>query len=56
LTFVEWDEATTPGFDTSGYSISDGSVLVPDMPGFGLTLDEEIFQRAVRETGFAFLA
>jgi len=56
LTFVEWDEATTPGFDTSGYSISEGSVLVPDTPGFGLTLDEEIFQRAVRETGFAFLA
>jgi L-alanine-DL-glutamate epimerase-like enolase superfamily enzyme len=56
LTFVEWDEATTPGLDTSGYSISEGSVLVPDTPGFGLGLDEEIFQRAVRETGFAFSA
>jgi L-alanine-DL-glutamate epimerase-like enolase superfamily enzyme len=56
LTFVEWDEATTPGLDTSGYSISEGSVLVPDTPGFGLALDEEIFQCAVRETGFAFSA
>jgi L-alanine-DL-glutamate epimerase-like enolase superfamily enzyme len=52
LTFVEWDEATTPGLDTSGYSISEGEVLVPNTPGFGLTLDEEIFQRAVRDTGF----
>ncbi|GHO90619.1 hypothetical protein KSF_006670 [Reticulibacter mediterranei] len=56
LTFVEWDEATTSGLDTSGYSISEGSVLVPDTPGFGLALDEEIFQRTVRETGFAFSA
>lgn len=52
LTFVEWDEATTPGLDAPGYRISDGLVLVPDTPGFGLALDEEIFQRAVRETGF----
>lgn len=54
LTFVEWDEATTPGLDTSGYSISEGAVLVPQTPGFGLTLDEEIFLRSVRETGFVF--
>lgn len=53
LTFVEWDETTTPGLDPSGYSIADGSILIPDTPGFGLTLDEEIFQRTVRATGFA---
>jgi L-rhamnonate dehydratase len=52
LSGVEWDEATTSGLDTSGYSIVDGAVLVPDTPGFGLALDEEIFQRAVRDTGF----
>jgi hypothetical protein len=28
----------------------------PDTPGFGLALDEVIFQHAVRETGFAFSA
>jgi len=45
FTFAEWDEAVTPGLDTSAYSIEDGLVLVPDLPGFGLTLDEETFQR-----------
>ena len=51
--YVEWDEATTPGLDASGYSICDGSVSVPDTPGFGLTLDETVFQRAVEANGFA---
>jgi L-alanine-DL-glutamate epimerase-like enolase superfamily enzyme len=50
--FVEWDEAETPGLDTSAYSIRDGLVSVPDAPGFGLTLDEEIWSRAVRENGY----
>jgi len=53
FTYVEWDEATTPGLDASGYSIRDGSVCVPDTPGFGLGLDEAIFQRAVETTGFS---
>ncbi len=51
--FVEWDEATTPGLDSSAYSISEGYVNVPALPGFGLELDEEIYARAVRENGFA---
>ena len=50
--FAEWDEADTPGLDDSGYSISDGLVSVPNSPGFGLNLDEEIYARAVKENGF----
>ena len=49
---VEWDEADTPGLDDSGYSISDGLVNVPNSPGFGLNLDEEIYAHAVQENGF----
>src|SRR5439155_17812171 len=33
FTYVEWDEATTPGLGPSGYSIKDGWVSVPDTPG-----------------------
>ena len=50
--FTEWDEADTPGLDGSGYSISDGLVSVPNAPGFGLNLDEEIYASAVKESGF----
>ena len=48
---LEWDEATTIGLDTSAYSIVDGFLEVPDSPGFGLYLDEELFSAAVRHSG-----
>ena len=51
FTFVEWDEATTECLDTSGYRVEEGQVVVPDRPGFGLALDEERWQHAVRERG-----
>jgi len=51
--FVEWDEVDTPGIDASGYTLSDGYVTVPETPGFGLTLDEAVFQNAIQENGFA---
>ena len=51
--FVEWDEATTPGLDTSAYTIKDGLVAVPNTPGFGLSLDEDRFKFAVRTSGGA---
>ena len=53
---VEWDDATTPGLDDSGYSISDGLVNVPQAPGFGLALDEEPYRRALVGNGFEFRA
>ena len=49
--FVEWDEAVTPGLDGSGYVIQDGFVSIPHTPGFGLHLDEGIFQHAVEVSG-----
>lgn len=52
FSYVEWDEATTAGIDTSGYMIQNGQVLVPNTPGFGLTLDEAMFERAVASDGF----
>ena len=50
--FVEWDHATTPGIDDSNYSISNGIVNIPDLPGFGLTIEEEPYQKALKENGF----
>ena len=52
FTYVEWDEATTPGIDASGYALDNGEVIVPDRPGFGLDLDEAAFGRAVATEGF----
>ena len=50
--FVEWDHASTPGLDDSGYSITNGYVNVPQTPGFGLDLDEVPYQEAREENGF----
>ena len=50
--FVEWDELTTPGLDTSAYAVNDGFVSLPRAPGFGLNLNESLFQQAVKENGF----
>jgi L-alanine-DL-glutamate epimerase-like enolase superfamily enzyme len=52
FTYVEWDEATTPGLDAPGYAIHEGWVTVPDTPGFGLVLDDTRFRRAVEASGF----
>jgi hypothetical protein len=51
FTYVEWDEATTEGLDTSGYAVHEGFVSIPSAPGFGLALDEAAFQRAVANGG-----
>lgn len=52
FTFAEWDEAVTPGLDTSGYRISEGWVTVPDEPGWGIDLDDERFGHAVASAGY----
>ena len=52
FTFVEWDEAVTPGLDTAGYVLEDGWVSVPRAPGFGLTLDDATFAEAVADGGW----
>jgi L-rhamnonate dehydratase len=50
--FVEWDEAAVPGLDPSAYRISEGYVHVPNLPGFGLRLDDKVYARAVEENGY----
>ncbi len=52
FTMVEWDDVTTEGIDTSGYSIENGFVHIPNAAGFGMTLDDSIFQRAIKDNGF----
>jgi L-alanine-DL-glutamate epimerase-like enolase superfamily enzyme len=49
---VEWDEAAVPGIDTSAYEIVEGAVHVPDLPGFGLRLEGDVYARAVEESGY----
>ncbi|SFJ03852.1 L-alanine-DL-glutamate epimerase [Paenibacillus sp. UNC496MF] len=51
--FAEWDEARIEGIDTSGYRINDGRILVPELPGFGLAIDEAYFEKQVGQRGWA---
>ena len=50
--FIEWDEVYTPSIDASAYVVDEGFVTIPDSPGFGLTLDETLFQQSVQQNGF----
>ncbi len=50
--FVEWDQATVPGLDAPGYTIEDGLVTLPAVPGFGWQLDEAVFAAAVANGGY----
>ncbi len=52
FTFVEWDDARLPVVDASVYSLRDGYVTLPEVPGFGLGLDEAAFAQAVAVDGF----
>lgn len=52
FTFVEWDDATVPGLDAAGYTLTQGLMSVPAVPGFGLALDEETFRHAVETDGW----
>ena len=50
---VEWDESSVDGLDGSAYTIADGWVTVPALPGFGLELDSKAYGNAVGQNGFA---
>jgi L-alanine-DL-glutamate epimerase-like enolase superfamily enzyme len=56
FTFVEWDEASTPGLDGSAYAVHEGQVTLPAAPGFGLHLDDTVFARAVAADGYSLEA
>ena len=47
-----WDAAVVPGIDDSSYTIQDGQVQVPNRPGFGLTLDRQVYDSAIKDDGF----
>lgn len=49
--YVEWDEAETPGLSAPGYALREGEVVVPQDAGFGLMLDEDVYQEAVERNG-----
>ncbi|WP_284639442.1 enolase C-terminal domain-like protein [Paenibacillus silviterrae] len=51
--FVEWDEAQIPGIDTSGFTIQEGHITLPETPGFGLHFDEAFYEKQVREQGWS---
>ena len=52
FTFVEWDEVATPGLDESAYRVDEGQVVIPEAPGFGLALEDDVFRAAVENGGF----
>ena len=52
FTYAEWDETATPGLDGSEYRIANGTVTVPDRPGFGLSLDSNLFAKTVKQDGW----
>jgi L-alanine-DL-glutamate epimerase-like enolase superfamily enzyme len=56
FSYAEWDEAKTDGLDTSAYELRDGRIRLPNLPGFGLKLDEAVFGRAVVREGIRRLA
>ena len=56
FTFVEWDETTTPGIDGSAYRVEEGHAIIPNLPGFGLTLDDALFRAAVADGGWELRA
>lgn len=53
FTFVEWDEASIPGIDSSAYRIDEGWVQIPERHGFGLTLEPRWFEAQVKADGFS---
>lgn len=52
LLFVEWDEIRVDGLDASNYRIENGEVLIPNQPGFGLTLDGAYFSKKAAAEGW----
>ena len=54
--FVEWDECETPGIDASAYAIDRGAIRLPETPGFGLRLDDDVLAVAVAAGGFTLRA
>ena len=52
FTFVEWDQIDLNGLDSSGYVVKEGRVYIPNTAGFGLRLDDALFEKSVKAEGF----
>lgn len=52
LRYAEWDEASVPGLEASGYRFAEGCLTLASTPGFGIGLDEQTYRSAVRAGGF----
>ena len=51
--YIEWDGGQVEGLDGSAYRIEEGRLAVPDLPGFGLELEDKYFSQRVREAGWS---
>ena len=49
---AEEDRSTSDLFDTSAFVMKDGRMSVPDTPGCGLVLREDVFQKTYREAAW----
>jgi L-alanine-DL-glutamate epimerase-like enolase superfamily enzyme len=52
FTMAEWDQIDLEGLDASSYVLQEGIVQVPAAPGFGLDIDQKLFQASVQAEGF----
>ena len=52
FTLAEWDEADIKGMDFSNYSYDNGYVVVGDKPGFGIDMDDELYEKTVAQSGW----
>lgn len=51
--FVEWDDVKVAGLECDGYRIQQGTLVVPETPGFGLQLEEGYYKSHVMENGWS---
>ncbi|AZN38976.1 enolase C-terminal domain-like protein [Paenibacillus albus] len=51
--FVEYDDISIVGMDTSAYRVENGLFHIPNKAGFGLDYDEELFFSRVRANGWS---
>jgi L-alanine-DL-glutamate epimerase-like enolase superfamily enzyme len=49
---AEQDPSTSDLFDTSAFRFKDGRMAVPDLPGCGLVLREDVFRKSYRQSAW----
>jgi L-rhamnonate dehydratase len=51
--FVEWDPADVQGLDSSAYQVKEGTIQIPELPGFGLHFDESYHKQRSADNGWS---